>query len=190
MAIAFANDYVTEVPCGFLNNQILLGRTMSSVSMFKKCPGCGADQPANASVCSQCHRKLRKKVTLWKWIGSAFAGLIVLGALSGPPTKPSGTIKAELADQVTLDYEWRTQIGGLTMEADFVVSNKLSEAIKDIQVTCIHFSKTNTKIDSNSQTLYEIVPAHRTIKVSNVAMGFIHSEANSTNCKITKFAKA
>jgi hypothetical protein len=71
------------------------------------------------------------------------------------------------------------------MIADFEVHNPSNYAVKDIEVTCTHFGKSGTQIDSNRRTIYEVVPANERKIVKDFNMGFIHSQTFETSCKVT-----
>jgi len=71
------------------------------------------------------------------------------------------------------------------MEANFTVQNKSKYNIKDITIKCIHSAKSGTVIDTNTQTIYDVVKANSTKTFPKVDMGFIHSQANSSSCYIS-----
>jgi hypothetical protein len=74
---------------------------------------------------------------------------------------------------------------GLLMTADFTIKNDSSIDIRDITVTCTHYAKNGTKIDSNTRTIYDIIKAGKSKNFRKFIMGFIHSKANSSYCEIT-----
>ena len=71
------------------------------------------------------------------------------------------------------------------MEANFTIHNKGKRDVKDIEITCTHFAKSGTRIDSNTRTIYEIIKANSKKSFNNFSMGFIHSQAHKSSCGIT-----
>jgi hypothetical protein len=94
------------------------------------------------------------------------------------------TPKENAIDLVKLDFKWGTAGFGNIMEADFTIQNPTDHAIKDIEITCAHYAKSGTSIDSNTRTIYDIIPAKGKKRLKNFNMGFIHSQASSSSCKI------
>jgi hypothetical protein len=86
--------------------------------------------------------------------------------------------------KVSLTYKWYK--GGLDniMLVDFEFVNPTPYAAKDISVTCTHYGPSGTEIDSNTRTIYEVVPPKGKKKINDFNMGFIHAQASSTVCKI------
>ena len=93
--------------------------------------------------------------------------------------------KEQALSQIRIDVRWSTGGFGSVMLADFSVSNSSPYPVKDLEVTCTHFANSGTQIDSNTQTIYEVVPAKGKKVVRDFNMGFIHSQATSTSCKVT-----
>jgi len=87
------------------------------------------------------------------------------------------------------DYSWWKTGFDNIMEADFTIANDNPFPIKDIQIECVHTAASGTKIDSNVRTIYDIIPANSSKKFKNFNMGFIHSQAESTHCKIISIKK-
>jgi len=100
-------------------------------------------------------------------------------------SSPSESPKSAALRQVKIDFSWGTGGFGSVMEANFKITNPSEYAIKDLEVTCTHFASSGTKIDSNTRTIYEIVPARGTKKVNDFNMGFIHSQAKQSSCEVT-----
>lgn len=97
---------------------------------------------------------------------------------------PSESPKESALRQAKIDFSWSKGGFGSIMEADFTIENPSNYAIKDIEVTCTHFANSGTEIDSNTRTIYESVPSRGKKVVKNFNMGFIHSQAKKTSCKI------
>lgn len=124
------------------------------------------------------------------------AGLLVFGILaagsgdsgsSGPssnnPSAPSA--KDMLLEQVKLDFHWSKGGFDNIMMADFTINNPTDHSFKDFEIRCDHFAKSGTHIDSNTRIIYEVVKAHSKKSIRNFNMGFMHSQASSSSCKIS-----
>ena len=74
---------------------------------------------------------------------------------------------------------------GLLMKADFTIKNDSSLDIRDITVTCTHYAKSGTKINSNTMTINDSIMAGKSKTFKKFNMGFNHSQANSSSCAIT-----
>ena len=142
----------------------------------------------NASSCPGCGKPQRRH-HLGRWIGGVILSLLVLFAMRDQQSAPPAGLKVVVPpDLVTLDYNWRTSVGGALMEADFVIKNASDLPIKDVRIVCTHYSSSGSRIDSNSETLYQIFPAHANVTKRNVNMGFIHSQTEKTSCVAAKYS--
>lgn len=101
-----------------------------------------------------------------------------------PTPQPSRDLVQELKDQISMDYKPSKGGFGSVMIVDFVFKNPTPRPAIDITVTCTHYAPSGTRIDSNTRTIYETIPAKGKKIVKNFSMGFIHSQASSTICKI------
>jgi hypothetical protein len=131
-------------------------------------------------------------------------GLFILGVIinvisemnlpgSSTPSKPSnGTSSASSRENILrkLSIEnWKWHKGGFEniMVADFVFKNDNDFPVKDLAVECIHSAPSGTKIDQNTRTIYEVIPAHGTKKILKFNMGFIYSQAEQSSCHIKEY---
>lgn len=57
-----------------------------------------------------------------------------------------------------VDFRWSKTGFGTVMVANFTVKNKSGVGIKDFIIRCEHSAGSGTVIDSNTQTVYEIIP--------------------------------
>jgi hypothetical protein len=144
-----------------------------------------------------------KKSSSGKIVAGVLAGLLALGIYnSGSSTDSSKSdtdtkIEKPVEDysipekhvQIK-DYNWYKVGFNNIMEADFIINNSNPYPIKDIEIKCTHFSPSGTAIDSNTRTIYEIIPANKSKKFKGFSMGFIHSQAVSTNCTIESVQKS
>jgi len=70
------------------------------------------------------------------------------------------------------------------MLVNLTIENPTEYSVKDVSITCTHYAPSGTEIDSNSRTVYEVVPAKGRKSIREFNMGFIHSQASTTNCEI------
>lgn len=162
---------------------------------YMACVNCRSVIHQNSKICPKCAYRY-KRGSAGTIVAGVIVGLVVLvliGALNSSPSRPStGTARPEpalspreTAFQATelVDYSWRKEFGS-TMEASFTIRNNGAKAIKDIEIECIHFAPSGTRIDSNKRTIYEVIEPGKTRVFKDFSMGFMHSQADSSNCKI------
>lgn len=184
----------------------------------KECRSCREQIHRKASVCPNCKRRqgwtLGAKLGMGFLLLMAFstcmgrvarqstqataqprANVATVAATGKPapapvaPKPPSAREKRSAAlEAVKLDSKWWKDGFGNVMMADFTVSNSSPYTVKDIEVECVHFAPSGTKIDSNKRTIYEAVEAGKSRKVDNFNMGFIHDQAQSSACRIVDLA--
>jgi hypothetical protein len=110
----------------------------------------------------------------------------VVGGGSGSTTNsPAEDPKAVALRDIKLDFKWSKGGFGSIMEADFTITNPTSYKVKDLEVECDHSAPSGTVIDSNTRTIYEVVEPKSKKVIKKFNMGFIHSQAASSSCKIT-----
>jgi hypothetical protein len=159
---------------------------------LKKCKECGKEISNKAKECPNCGKPQGpKQYSIGKLIlFILFAGFIYK-MISSDINEMSSTVKSNKTptqiamSNTRLDYTWNKVGFDNIMEADFTISNNSKYLIKDIEITCTHFAKSGTKIDSNERIIYDVVPAKGKKTFSKFNMGFIHSQAEKTNCVIT-----
>lgn len=105
-------------------------------------------------------------------------------SLGSPSPSPTPMSKDDAKGQIAVDYKWTKGGFDNIMLVDFTFSNPTPYSAKDITVTCTHYAPSGTEIDSNTRTIYEVVPANGKKKVIKFNMGFIHSQASSSRCSI------
>jgi hypothetical protein len=103
-------------------------------------------------------------------------------AISSPARAPNP--KETLLDEVKLDFRWHKDGFGNVMIADFTLQNPTQYRFKDFEIKCIHSAPSGAVIDSNTQTIYEVVEPRSTKVVKEMNMGFIHSQASKSDCAI------
>jgi hypothetical protein len=128
-------------------------------------------------------------------------GLVVLGGLinvvsqqSPRPSSPAtGDLAAATPNEVVRrkisieKWSWSKDGFANVMVADFLFRNDNPFPVKDLTVKCVHSAPSGTKIDENTRTIYEIIPAHGTKRVQNFNMGFIATQAVQSSCGIVDF---
>jgi hypothetical protein len=113
---------------------------------------------------------------------------IVVAAFSDSEDGIAGTAGVPNSVEMT-NFSWVKKGFGNIMEAKFAIKNNLLVAVKDIEVKCTHYSASGTNIDSNRRTIYEIIKPERKRTFRKFDMGFIHSQASKTSCKVVGMTK-
>lgn len=148
------------------------------------CKGCGKEISKNAKVCPHCGEPAPKKTSLAAWL---FLIILIAIGINPSPDAPL-TPKEEAKGLVKIEkYNWATGGFGSVLVADFKIKNDSKYAVKDIEITCDHFGKSGTKIDSNKRVINDIVEAKSSKTFKKFNMGFINSQADSSGCEITDF---
>jgi len=168
---------------------------------LKKCKECGNEVSSKAKTCPKCGAPVKKEIGCGTGLIIILAFLIIIPAIIGslssgpssvtsqpntsPAPKPQPTPKEIALSKTKLDFSWTKGGFDNVMEADFTITNNSQYAIKDIEITCVHYAKSGTRIDSNTRTIYDTVPANSKKSFNDFNMGLIHSQANSSSCTIT-----
>jgi hypothetical protein len=142
------------------------------------------------------------KILCWVW-GIGLVGMVILmlppapskSQLTGSPAVQatgSPAVRADRApDGVRLtDIAWTRDGFGTVMMLNFTIRNDRDDAVKDVTIKCVHTARSGTKIDSNTRTIYERVPAHSSLSRNQFNMGFFHDQTFESSCKVTDYAKA
>jgi hypothetical protein len=74
------------------------------------------------------------------------------------------------------------------MKVNLTIANDSDVGVKDLKVFCKHAGPSGTLIDSNTRTIYEIVKPHTQRRFMGFDMGFIHSQASTSECEIKDLA--
>lgn len=159
-----------------------------------KCKECGTEVSTEAKACPKCGAKPPQKMSIIRILLVCLFGFFVYKCTlnAGEASKKQEVAKAEKSrelDNVSLFYEWKTDGFGTVMEADFVVSNNNAFAIKDVEVECIHYAKSGSRIDSNKRIIYDTFPPKENKLILKFNMGFIHDQAEKSSCKVINFSK-
>ena len=72
---------------------------------------------------------------------------------------------------------------GTVIIADIDIHNGNKTPVSDVKFTCYGYSKTGSKIDSNTRTIYEYVEPfnYKTIKGYNI--GYVHNDVSYFKCE-------
>ncbi|WOE31984.1 MULTISPECIES: zinc ribbon domain-containing protein [unclassified Acinetobacter] len=151
------------------------------------CKECGSQVSTQAKSCPNCGAKIKKSKSKIIW---AIVIIIILGIIASLSDKESsGTQELSPKEQALRDldfnFEWGKEGFDSVMVINMTIKNNGKKDIKDFTVECEHSSNSGTKIDSNKREVYEIIKAGETRTFNNFNMGFIHSQAQSSNCGIT-----
>ena len=113
-----------------------------------------------------------------------------------PPIRPSlfrqlpDTHETALSNLSLENIQWHTDGFGTVMMLDATVKNSGTSSVKDVKIECDSFAKSGTKIDTNrTKIIYAIFPAKKKeTDAKNFNMGFINSQAASSECKVVDAA--
>lgn len=105
-----------------------------------------------------------------------------------PLPRDTSRDKYVVISKLNLDFTWKSGGFGSVMVADFKVKNDNTFAVKDLKVECSHFAKSGTKIDSNTREVFDLFPAGKSTTAKGVNMGLIHSQVESSACRVTDFS--
>jgi len=172
-----------------------------------ECTQCGNRVTDQQEFCSKCGRKLgaiepkQKAGFKWKYVFFAFIALWILTLFNKrEPTSASTPDVSSVASTVspplvhhttnqdlTLNFTWSKEGFDNIMQANFTVKNDGPDAVKDIEITCVHTAPSGTVIDKNTRTIYEIVKAKAKRSFPKFNMGFINSQVKSSYCQIVGF---
>ena len=109
-------------------------------------------------------------------------------ATSVLPAPPEQETKLQKAYRLTSVQPSNVQISTSIMTADFTLTNNSDYDVKDLEIECDHTGESGTVMDSNTRTIYKVVPAHQKIKVRRFNMGFANSQTVKTYCKVQHLA--
>lgn len=154
-----------------------------------KCKGCEKEISSNAKVCPHCGEPAPKKTSLVTWLFLILLIVFGIGMVSdNSNSSVVATPKEEAKNLVKLEsYEWSKGGFGNVLMADFKIKNDSQYTVKDFEITCIHYGKSGTEIDSNKKVIYESIEPSKTKKIKEFNMGFINTQANNSSCEITDF---
>jgi hypothetical protein len=165
-----------------------------------KCRECGAEVSDQAKVCPKCgvSKPIKKTSIIVKLLGALFLIALLQNIFlqSTPSTSstnspsiaetPKLTPKEEAMQSVKLEnWTWHTGGFDTVMMLNAKIVNKGSRDVKDIEIQCTHFAGSDTVIDKSKKIVYELLKAGKSVSIKDFSMGFVHSQAKSTSCRIT-----
>lgn len=139
------------------------------------CPNCGKKRPTGGLT-------IPIKITL------AVVGVLSIphfmrlhreGRISG---NPSPEFLALQKTQVQM--QWEKSGFGNVMLANLTVVNDSDFAVKDLTIRCTHYAASGTQIDSNTRTIFDIVPPRSRKVFPRFNMGFIHNQVETSAVKL------
>ena len=131
-------------------------------------------------------------------LGSVIVSFVVVSVLRAPQKPANAAAGTAVAvsegaglKDINLQMIRSNKVGfGNVYEATFSIANRNRYPIKDFTVTCYHAANSGSMIDSNTRTIYEMIPANGTTYVNDFNMVFINTQVVRTYCEVTNFRKA
>lgn len=71
------------------------------------------------------------------------------------------------------------------VEASIIITNESNYNVKDIEITCLGFAESGTRLDTNTQVIYKIFMANHVTTIANFNMGFMRSQTTKYECYIS-----
>jgi hypothetical protein len=102
-------------------------------------------------------------------------------------------IKAEgtpLENAELIFHGWKIGGFGSIFLGDFSIKNKGAYPIKDFDIRCTYFGPSGTELGTVREAAYELVKPKSTLRLKELNMGFMHSQARRTNCEIRSVKRA
>jgi hypothetical protein len=150
-----------------------------------KCKECGAEASTGAAGSRKCGIKPPKRASLRTWVALSF-GIAVAGTAISAPTPGSTTpTQAQVVSALHItEIDWHKGGFNNIMMLNATVQNSGTRDVKDIQIVCDHLPSGESKVDSNSGTIYGPFPAGKSKSIHEFDMGFFHDQAKGTRCSI------
>jgi len=162
---------------------------------LKACKECGAMISSVAITCPSCGKKRPTGGTsLSVKLIIAIFGLLVLGQLINafhggsqnvPPAIATVSPEQDALSKTSVTMKWEKSGFDNVMLATLDIKNESNFKIKDFTITCTHFAKSGTKIDSNTRTIYDVIFPKSKKVFKKFNMGFIANQVESSSCEIT-----
>lgn len=84
-----------------------------------------------------------------------------------------------------VDYNRDKEWFGTVANFSLTLKNNSQIDYKDISLKAIYYSKSDTELDSNRATIYEILPAWATKTFKSVNFWFVHSQTSKAKVSVT-----
>jgi hypothetical protein len=140
---------------------------------------------------------------------AVFAMCIVAAAIKGPaaatvtnpvaqPVQTAAVVpaprkltKSDMIGQFRIRaLSWEKDGFGTIMIASFTIHNDNTVPVKDVKITCSSSGFSDTTIDTNTCTVYDVIGPRSFGQISKMNMGFIRGEVADTKCKVVDFSAA
>ncbi len=170
-----------------------------------ECEECGSEVSSKAESCPKCGIPLKApKGSQNLGCGTVIVALFLIGIFvselmpddstrsigsSSPAIAPPPNPKnVALANLEIKNLRWTKAGFDNLMQVTVTFMNNGKVDVKDVELTCDHFSNSGTHIDSNTRVIYEVIQAGKSRTFKDFDMGFIHSQAIKTRCSVTDLA--
>ncbi len=122
---------------------------------------------------------------IW-WLASSDSGSTNQSPSPQQSAAPRPNPKAVAISDVELKgLTWTKRGFDNVMVISVTFANNGARNVKDIELTCEHFSNSGTRIGANKRVVYEVVSAGESKAVADFNMGFIHTQATKTRCHVS-----
>ncbi len=155
-----------------------------------KCYECNGEVSADAAACPHCGAKPAKPPKESHGIGTILliGGLVLLLIAAfgkkDEPSKPDPKVQALEAVQIK-SFQWRLDGFGTVMVADFHVVNNGKWPIRDFEVTCEAYAKSETRVDRLKRVIYDTIQPSKSRHIRDFNMGFVHGQVARASCYIS-----
>jgi hypothetical protein len=154
-----------------------------------KCKECGSETSTSAAGSLKHGVKPPKRTSLHTWLalffGIAVGGTVMSASITGSAFASDAPTQAQVLSALQIGkIDWHKGGFNNIMMLSATVQNNGNRDVKDIKVVCDHLSNGETKIDSNSGTIYGPFPAGKSKSIHEFDMGVFHDQAKGTNCSI------
>lgn len=96
-------------------------------------------------------------------------------------------VRRRPGDFVTFDAQSATTTGfGTIMEVTGTFKNSSPIDLKDPVLECELFAESGTRIDTVRETVFKVIPANGSVRVTSENLGFAHSEWRSYSCRVVR----
>jgi len=119
------------------------------------------------------------------FFGIAVAGTVMSASITGSASASNAPTQAQVIAALQMTgINWHKGGFNNIMMLNATVQNSGESDVKDIKVVCDHPSNGETKIESNSATIYGPFPAGKSKLIHEFDMGVVHDQAMGTSCSI------
>jgi len=158
---------------------------------LNRCKECTAEISSKADKCPQCGAPQPKSTSPLTWLVTIIVGMIFIAALTrDPPSAPQSSRTAQTAKdqalaQLKLTFSWTP--GGfdnVLILKHLTLHNTSPHPVKDIHLACTLYARSETALGTLSKTLYDTLPAGKTLTLAEFNMGFMHTQTHTVACRV------